>query len=144
MYSIAEFSKRIGVSVPTLRNWHSSGKLIPESITIGGQRRYSEEQVKEYLSSQKLDIAFCNESESSLMQSYIASLNTNLRLIMDNSCELCEFIVSRKLRSLLVYSCSSFKDFELIEYLCKRYSINLTIISDEKVNTYQDDKKGGG
>ena len=67
MYSIAEFSRQIGVSVPTLRLWHSKGKLVPESITAGGQRRYSEAQVKEYLTAHKIDIAYCNESEHSLM-----------------------------------------------------------------------------
>lgn len=143
MYSIAEFSKLIGVSVPTLRNWHSSGKLIPESITVGGQRRYSEAQAKEYLTTQKFDIAYCNENESSLMQEYLASSNIDKRLIVNNSSELVEFIVSRKLRCLLVYSTTSFKDFELIQYLCKRYDIDLKVVSDE-VEQNQQATRGGG
>lgn len=132
MYSITEFSKLIGVSVPTLRNWHSNGKLIPESITVGGQRRYSEEQANEYLTSQKLDLAFCNNHESNLMQEYTSSSSINFRLIIDDSSEVVEFVISRRLRSLLVYSTTSFKDFELIKYLCKRYKVSLKIVSDIK------------
>lgn len=130
MLTITEFSQRIGVSVPTLRNWHSSGKLVPECRTIGGQRRYSEAQAKEYLSSQKLQIAFCKEEESSLMQQYLASLNLNIRLTL-NSTEVVDFIVSRKLRSLLVYSTTSFKDFELIQFLCEKYDIDLTVVTEK-------------
>ena len=45
-YSIHEFSKIIGVSAQTLRNWDSNGKLHPHHTTASGYRYYSGEQLK--------------------------------------------------------------------------------------------------
>lgn len=44
-YSIHEFSKIIGVSAQTLRNWDSNGKLHPHHTTVSGYRYYSDEQL---------------------------------------------------------------------------------------------------
>lgn len=49
LYSIGKFSKEIGVTTTTLRNWHNSGELIPFKITNGGTRYYSESQLNKYL-----------------------------------------------------------------------------------------------
>ena len=49
-YSIEEFSKRIGVSTSTLRNWDKSGLLSAHHRTSGGHRVYTETQALEYLS----------------------------------------------------------------------------------------------
>lgn len=44
-----EIAKRIGVSPITIRNWHKSGKLIPEYIDPETKHRYyTEEQVYQY------------------------------------------------------------------------------------------------
>lgn len=40
LISIGQASKELGVSISTLRRWESSGRLIPEERTRGGQRRY--------------------------------------------------------------------------------------------------------
>jgi predicted site-specific integrase-resolvase len=48
-----EAGKRIGVDKQTIRVWHKTGKLIPEYVTQGGQRRYSEEQINAFLSSKQ-------------------------------------------------------------------------------------------
>ena len=49
-----EMAKRIGVSPITIRNWHKSGKLIPEYIDPDTKHRYyTEEQVYEYNKSLK-------------------------------------------------------------------------------------------
>ena len=48
LYSIGKFSKEIGVTTQTLRNWHKSGELIPFRVTKGGTRYYSERQLKEF------------------------------------------------------------------------------------------------
>jgi len=44
-----EAGKRLGIDKQTIREWHKNGKLIPDYITQGGQRRYSEEQINAYL-----------------------------------------------------------------------------------------------
>ena len=42
MYSIGEFSKKLGVSIQTLRNWDKEGKLCPIKLS-SGHRRYTDE-----------------------------------------------------------------------------------------------------
>ena len=44
-YSINRFSKIIGVTPQTLRNWDRSGKLHPHHTSSNGYRYYSEEQL---------------------------------------------------------------------------------------------------
>ena len=48
-YSIHEFSKIIGVSAQTLRNWDANGKLHPHHTTISGYRYYSDEQLNQVI-----------------------------------------------------------------------------------------------
>jgi predicted site-specific integrase-resolvase len=43
----------LGVDKQTIRDWHKKGKLVPEYITQGGQRRYSEEQINAYLANKQ-------------------------------------------------------------------------------------------
>ena len=49
MYKIGEFSKKIGISVRTLRDWDKKNILKPAKITKGGIRFYSESQLNSYL-----------------------------------------------------------------------------------------------
>lgn len=44
-YTINKFSKIIGVTPQTLRNWDRSGKLHPHHTSSNGYRYYSEEQI---------------------------------------------------------------------------------------------------
>ena len=44
-YSIREFSKILGVSVQTLRNWDKKGTLKPHHTSPNGYRYYSHEQI---------------------------------------------------------------------------------------------------
>ena len=48
-YSIHEFSKIIGVSAQTLRNWDANGKLHPPHTTVSGYRYYSDEQLNQVI-----------------------------------------------------------------------------------------------
>jgi DNA-binding transcriptional MerR regulator len=48
-YSIHEFSKLIGRTPQTLRNWDNSGKLKPNHTGASGYRYYSHEQFREVL-----------------------------------------------------------------------------------------------
>ena len=48
-YSIQEFSKIIGVSAQTLRNWDANGKLHPHHTTVSGYRYYSDEQLNQVI-----------------------------------------------------------------------------------------------
>ena len=42
-YSINEFSKILGVSAQTLRNWDNNSKLHPHHTSNNGYRYYSQE-----------------------------------------------------------------------------------------------------
>ena len=48
IFTIGEFAERIGVSKSTLRRWERQSILKPAMVLPSGQRRYIEEQAKEY------------------------------------------------------------------------------------------------
>ena len=51
-YSINEFSKILGVSAQTLRNWDKNNKLKPHHTSSNGYRYYSHEQLNKSYNSQ--------------------------------------------------------------------------------------------
>ena len=48
-YSINEFSKILGVSAQTLRNWDKNNKLKPHHTSTNGYRYYSHEQLNQVI-----------------------------------------------------------------------------------------------
>jgi putative resolvase len=44
IYGIGDFSKMIGVTQQTLRNWDKLGKLKPHHVSDSGYRYYSQAQ----------------------------------------------------------------------------------------------------
>jgi putative resolvase len=48
-YSINKFSKILGVSAQTLRNWDKKGKLHPHHTSSNGYRYYSHEQLNQVM-----------------------------------------------------------------------------------------------
>ena len=61
-YSIHEFSKIIGVSAQTLRNWNANGKLHPHHTTVSGYRYYSDEQLNQVINvkpKNRITIGYC-------------------------------------------------------------------------------------
>lgn len=64
-FTINKFSKIVGVTPQTLRNWDKSGKLKPHHTTESGYRYYSEEQLKQILKmkpKQRIVIGYCRVS----------------------------------------------------------------------------------
>ena len=64
-YSIHEFSKIIGVSAQTLRNWDANGKLHPHHTTVSGYRYYSDEQLNQVMNvkpKNRIIIGYCRVS----------------------------------------------------------------------------------
>ena len=64
-YSIHEFSKIIGVSAQTLRNWDANGKLHPHHTTVSGYRYYSDEQLNQVINvkpKKRITIGYCRVS----------------------------------------------------------------------------------
>ena len=61
-YSIHEFSKIIGVSAQTLRNWDANGNLHPHHTTVSGYRYYSDEQLNQVINvkpKKRITIGYC-------------------------------------------------------------------------------------
>ena len=61
-YSIHEFSKIIGVSAQTLRNWDANGKLHPHHTTVSGYRYDSDEQINQVINvkpKKRITIGYC-------------------------------------------------------------------------------------
>lgn len=66
-FSIGQFSKMIGVPVPTLRLWDNNGKLKAILISPTGRRYYSQEQANEYLGIQpkaRVNVGYVRVSSS--------------------------------------------------------------------------------
>lgn len=65
-YSINEFSKILGVSAQTLRNWDANGKLHPHHTSTNGYRYYSHEQLNQVMNIKpnlnRLTIGYCRVS----------------------------------------------------------------------------------
>ena len=67
-YSINKFSKILGVSAQTLRNWDKKGKLHPHHTSSNGYRYYSHEQLNQVMNVEpNLDrsvIGYCRVSSN--------------------------------------------------------------------------------
>ena len=67
-YSIREFSKILGVTAQTLRNWDMKGKLHPHHTSSNGYRYYSHEQLKQVLNIKpnidQMVISYCRVSRN--------------------------------------------------------------------------------
>ena len=68
-YTINKFSKLVGVTAQTLRNWEEKGTLIPHHKSPSGYRYYSTEQLNLILNKKipertKLTIGYCRVSSS--------------------------------------------------------------------------------
>ena len=67
-YSIREFSKILGVTAQTLRNWDTNGKLHPHHTSSNGYRYYSREQLNQVLNIKpnidKMVIGYCRVSNN--------------------------------------------------------------------------------
>ena len=64
-FTINKFSKIVGVTPQTLRNWDRAGKLIPHHTGSNGYRYYSEEQLNQILQIKKkpkIVIGYCRVS----------------------------------------------------------------------------------
>ena len=67
-YSINEFSKILGVSAQTLRNWDKNGKLHPHHTSSNGYRYYSHVQLNQVMNIKpnlnRIVIGYCRVSSN--------------------------------------------------------------------------------
>ena len=163
-YSINEFSKILGVSAQTLRNWDNNGKLHPHHTSTNGYRYYSQEQLNQVMNIKpKLDrlvIGYCrvssNKQKDDLerqienMRLYLTAQGKPFEIISDIGSgvnynkkglkELIKRISENKVEKVVVL----YKDrllrfgFELVEYIAGLYNCDIEIIDNTEKTEQQE------
>ena len=127
-YSIHEFSKIIGVSAQTLRNWDANGKLHPHHTTVSGYRYYSDEQLNPYLLAKGQPFEIISDIGSGINYKK-KGLQELIRRISQNQVE--KVVVLYKDRLLRF-------GFELIEYIASLYNCEIEIIDNTEKSEQQE------
>lgn len=162
LMSIGKFAKEVGLSVQHLRKLHDDNILIPDVITKGGTRYYSDEQLQAYLNknnpqqelpiilyarvstrSQKddLDRQVENLKSYAISKGYafeiITDIGSGINYTKHGLKQLIQKINNKEISKIIVF----YKDrlitfgFELIEYLCELNNINIEIIDNTTIST---------
>ena len=163
-YSINEFSKILGVSAQTLRNWDNNGKLHPHHTSTNGYRYYSHEQLNQVMNIKpnldRIVIGYCrvssNKQKDDLerhienMKLYLTAQGKPFEILSDIGSgidykkkglkELIKRISQNKVEKVVVL----YKDrllrfgFELVEYIASLYSCDIEIIDNTEKSEQQD------
>lgn len=163
-YSIREFSKILGVSAQTLRNWDAKGKLHPHHTSSNGYRYYSQEQLNQVMNIKpnldRLVIGYCrvssNKQKDDLerqienMKMYLTAQGKPYEIIADIGSginynnkglkELIQRITQNKVEKIVVL----YKDrllrfgFELVEYIASLHDCNIEIIDNTEQTEQQE------
>ena len=153
-YSIHEFSKILGVSAQTLRNWDNNGKLHPHHTSSNGYRYYSKEQLQQVMKRKvnlnRIVVGYCRvssnrkkeelEKQIEEMKQYLTEQGKPFEIISDIGSgvnykkkglkELIKKISQNKVEKVVVL----YKDrlvrvgFELLEYMASLYECEIEII----------------
>ena len=163
-YSIREFSKILGVSAQTLRNWDAKGKLHPHHTSSNGYRYYSQEQLNQVMNIKpnldRLVIGYCrvssNKQKDDLdrqienMKMYLTAQGKPYEIITDIGSginynnkglkELIQRITQNKVEKIVVL----YKDrllrfgFELVEYIASLHDCNIEVIDNTEKTEQQE------
>ena len=163
-YSINEFSKILGVSAQTLRNWDNSGKLHPHHTSSNGYRYYSHEQLNQVMNIKlNLDrkvIGYCRVSSNKQrvdlerqiqnMKTYLTAQGRPFEIISDIGSginykkkglkELLKLITQNKFDKVVVLYEDRLLRFgyELVEYLASLYNCEIEIIDNTEKSEQQE------
>ena len=161
-YSIHEFSKIIGVSAQTLRNWDSNGKLHPHHTTASGSRYYSDEQLSQVMNvkpKNRITIGYCRvsshkqkddlERQIANVKTYLMAKGQPFEIISDIGSginykkkglqELIKRISQNEVERVVIL----YKDrllrfgFELVEYMASLYNCEIEIIDNTEKSEQQ-------
>lgn len=163
-YSINKFSKILGVSAQTLRNWDANGKLHPHHTSSNGYRYYSHEQLNQILNIKpnldRIVIGYCrvssNKQKDDLerqienMKLYLNAQGRPYEIISDIGSginykkkglkELIKRISQNKVDKIVVF----YKDrllrfgFELVEYIASLHDCDIEIIDNTEKSDEQE------
>ena len=163
-YSINEFSKILGVSAQTLRNWDKNGKLHPHHTSTNGYRYYSHEQLSQVMNVtpnlNRITIGYCRvsshkqkddlERQIENVKLYLTAKGQPFEIISDIGSginykkkglqELIKRITQNQVEKVVVL----YKDrllrfgFELIEYIASLYNCEIEIIDNTEKSEQQE------
>ena len=163
-YSINEFSKILGVSAQTLRNWDANGKLHPHHTSTNGYRYYSHEQLNQVMNIKpnlnRLTIGYCRvsshkqkddlERQIENVKTYLIAKGQPFEIISDIGSginykkkglkELIELITQNRVEKVVIL----YKDrllrfgFELVEYIASLYNCEIEIMDSTEKSEQQE------
>ena len=163
-YSINEFSKILGVSALTLRNWDANGKLHPHHTSTNGYRYYSHEQLNQVMNIKpnlnRLTIGYCRvsshkqkddlERQIENVKTYLIAKGQPFEIISDIGSginykkkglkELIKLITQNKVEKVVIL----YKDrllrfgFELVEYIASLYNCEIEIMDNTEKSEQQE------
>ena len=165
-YSIGEFATLLGKTPQTLRDWHKKGTFLPQHITDGGTRYYSQEQLNHFLgikgvvANNKKVIGYCRvsshkqkddlERQIENVKLYMFAKGYQFDVITDIGSginynkkglnQLIDMITDSKVEKIVVL----YKDrllrfgFEIIENLCNKYGTIIEIIDNTEKTEEQE------
>lgn len=155
-YSIGQFSKLIGKTNQTLRNWDKDGTLKPHHVSESGYRYYSQEQLNHFLGLKqevqlnKKTIGYCrvssNKQKDDLerqidnVKTYMYAKGYSFEIISDIGSginynkkglnQLIDMVTNSEVEKIVIL----YKDrlirfgYELIENICNKYGTTIEII----------------
>lgn len=165
-YSIGEFSTLIGKTPQTLRDWHKKGSFVPQHITDGGTRYYSQEQLNHFLGIKGIEaktkkvIGYCRvsshkqkddlERQIDNVKTYMIARGYQFDVITDIGSginynkkglnQLIDMITNSEIEKIVIL----YKDrllrfgFEIIENLCNKYGAAIEIIDNTEKTEEQE------
>lgn len=165
-YSIGQFSKLIGKTNQTLRNWDKDGTLKPHHVSESGYRYYSQEQLNHFLGLKqevqlnKKTIGYCrvssNKQKDDLerqienVKTYMYAKGYSFEIISDIGSginynkkglnELIDMVTNSEVEKIVIL----YKDrlirfgYELIENICNKYGTTIEIIDNTEKTEEQE------
>lgn len=163
-YSINEFSKILGVTAQTLRNWDNNGKLHPHHTSTNGYRYYSHEQLNSVMNVKpnlnRITIGYCRvsshkqkdelERQIENVKLYLTAKGQPFEIISDIGSginykkkglqELIKRITQNQVEKVVIL----YKDrllrfgFELIEYIASLYNCEIEVIDNTEKSEQQE------
>ena len=164
-YTIGEFSKKVGLSINTLRNWDRDGKLKPAYVTDGGHRYYSDDQLNRLIGikldkQEKITVGYARvsshkqkddlERQIDNVKTYLLAKGQPFEIISDIGSgidykkkglqELIRSIAGNQVEKVVVL----YKDrllrfgFELVEYIASLYNCEIEIIDHSEKTQQQE------
>ena len=163
LYTIGEAARLLGVSIPTLRRWEESGKLVPER-TAGKHRRYDITKFKPELAiadTARMTIAYARvsshdqredlERQKRVLELYCAQHGWNFTLLSDLGSgmnyhkkglrRLLDAILSGNVGRLVITHKDRLLRFgaELVFAICETKNVEIVILNQGEECSFEED-----